>query len=79
MGIEKLIPKFDDLSTFVQLLARSGTGQKVTVYTNFITGPRAEGEMDGAEEMHLILLDNGRSKLLGTEFEEALYCIRCGA
>ncbi|MDQ3659327.1 MAG: LutB/LldF family L-lactate oxidation iron-sulfur protein [Actinomycetota bacterium] len=79
MGIEKLIPKFDDLSTFVQLLARSGTGQKVTVYTNFITGPRAEDEMDGAEEMHLILLDNGRSKLLGTEFEEALYCIRCGA
>ena len=79
MGIEKLVPKFDDLSTFIQLLARSGTGQKVTVYTNFITGPRAEGELDGAEEMHLILLDNGRSKLLGTEFEEALYCIRCGA
>ncbi|MGI8908981.1 MAG: LutB/LldF family L-lactate oxidation iron-sulfur protein [Rubrobacteraceae bacterium] len=79
MGIEKLVPRFDDLSTFVQLLARSGTGQKVTVYTNFITGPRAEGELDGAEELHLILLDNGRSKLLGTEFEEALYCIRCGA
>jgi L-lactate dehydrogenase complex protein LldF len=79
MGIEKVIPKFEDLSTFVQLLARSGTGQKITVYTNFITGPRAEGELDGAEELHLILMDNGRSKLLGTEFEEALYCIRCGA
>ena len=79
MGIEKLVPRFEDLSTFVQLLARSGTGQKITVYTNFITGPRAEGELDGAEELHLILLDNGRSKLLGTEFEEALYCIRCGA
>src|SRR4051812_20373050 len=79
MGIEKLIPRFTDLSVFVQLLARSGTGQKITVYTNFITGPRGEGELDGAEEMHLILLDNGRSKLLGTEFEEALYCIRCGA
>ncbi len=79
MGIEKLIPKFEDLSTFVQLLSRSGTGQKITVYTNFVTGPRAEGEFDGAEEMHLILLDNGRSKLLGTEFEEALYCIRCGS
>jgi L-lactate dehydrogenase complex protein LldF len=79
MGIEKLIPRFADLSVFVQLLARSGTGQKITVYTNFITGPRGEGELDGAEEMHLILLDNGRSKLLGTEFEEALYCIRCGA
>jgi L-lactate dehydrogenase complex protein LldF len=79
MGIEKLIPRFEGLSVFVQLLARSGTGQKITVYTNFITGPRGEGELDGAEEMHLILLDNGRSELLGTEFEEALYCIRCGA
>jgi L-lactate dehydrogenase complex protein LldF len=79
MGIEKLIPRFTDLSVFVQLLARSSTGQKITVYTNFITGPRGEGELDGAEEMHLILLDNGRSELIGTEFEEALYCIRCGA
>jgi L-lactate dehydrogenase complex protein LldF len=79
MGIEKLIPRFTDLSVFVQLLARSSTGQKITVYTNFITGPRGEGELDGAEEMHLIFLDNGRSELLGTEFEEALYCIRCGA
>src|ERR671917_422451 len=79
MGIEKLIPRFSDLSVFVQLLARSGTGQKITVYTNFVTGPREEGELDGAEEMHLILMDNGRSELLGTEFEEALYCIRCGA
>ena len=79
MGIEKMIPRFADLSVFVRLLGRSGTGQKITVYTNFITGPRGEGELDGAEEFHLILLDNGRSKLLGTEFEEALYCIRCGA
>jgi L-lactate dehydrogenase complex protein LldF len=79
MGIEKLVPRFTDLSVFVQLLARSSTGQKITVYTNFITGPRGEGELDGAEEMHLIFLDNGRSGLLGTEFEEALYCIRCGA
>jgi L-lactate dehydrogenase complex protein LldF len=79
MGIEKLIPRFRDLSVFVRLLARSGTGQKITVYTNFVTGPRDEGELDGAEEMHLIVLDNGRSELLGTEFEEALYCIRCGA
>jgi L-lactate dehydrogenase complex protein LldF len=79
MGIEKVIPKFEDLSTFVQLLARSGTGQKITVYTNFITGPRGEGEMDGPEEFHLNLIDNGRYRNLGTEFEEALYCIRCGA
>jgi L-lactate dehydrogenase complex protein LldF len=79
MGIEKLVPRFEDLSVFVRLLARSGTGQKLTVYTNFITGPRQMGELDGAEELHLILMDNGRSRLLGTEFEEALYCIRCGA
>lgn len=79
MGIEKLIPRLEDLSTFVQLLARNGTGQKITVYTNLVTGPRGAGELDGAEEYHLILLDNGRSKLLGTEFEEALYCIRCGS
>ena len=79
MGIEKLVPSFSDLSVFVRLLARSGTGQKLTVYTNFVTGPRGPGELDGAEEFHLILMDNGRSELLGTEFEEALYCIRCGA
>ena len=79
MGIEKLVPRFGDLSVFIRLLARSGTGQKLTVYTNFITGPRGPGELDGAEEFHLILMDNGRSELLGTEFEEALYCIRCGA
>jgi len=79
MGIEKVIPRFEDLSVFTRLLARSGTGQKLTVYTNFITGPRDEGELDGAAELHLILMDNGRSNLLGTDFEEALYCIRCGA
>ena len=79
MGIEKLVPRFGDLSVFVRLLARSGTGQKLTVYTNFVTGPRGPGELDGAEEYHLILMDNGRSELLGTPFEEALYCIRCGA
>src|ERR671913_2192602 len=79
MGIEKLVPRFEDLSVFTRLLARSGTGQKLTVYTNFITGPRDEGELDGAAELHLILMDNGRSNLLGTDFEEALYCIRCGA
>lgn len=79
MGIEKLVPRFSDLSIFLRLLARSGTGQKITVYTNFITGPQGPGELDGAEEYHLILMDNGRSGLLGTEFEEALYCIRCGS
>jgi L-lactate dehydrogenase complex protein LldF len=79
MGIEKLVPRFEALSVFIRLLARSSTGQKLTVYTNFVTGPRGPGELDGAEELHLILMDNGRSELLGTPFEEALYCIRCGA
>lgn len=79
MGIEKVIPRFEDLAVFTRLLARSGTGQKLTTYTNFITGPRDAGELDGPEELHLILMDNGRSQILGTEFEEALYCIRCGA
>lgn len=79
VGIEKLIPRLEDLPVFLRLLARSATGQKLTVYTNLITGPRREGELDGAAEFHLVLLDNGRSKLLGTEYEEALYCIRCGA
>lgn len=78
-GIEKLIPRFADLSVFLQLLARSGTGQKLSVFTHLITGPRRPGDPDGPEELHLVLLDNGRSRLLGTEFEEALYCIRCGA
>jgi L-lactate dehydrogenase complex protein LldF len=79
VGIEKLLPAFEDLQVFLRLLARSSTGQKLTVYTNLITGPRKPGELDGPEEFHLVLLDNGRSELLGTEFEEALYCIRCGA
>jgi L-lactate dehydrogenase complex protein LldF len=79
VGIEKLLPHVADLSVFLQLLARSGTGQKLTVFTNLITGPRRPGESDGPEEFHLVLLDNGRSQILGTEFDEALYCIRCGA
>lgn len=79
MGIEKVLPRFEDLSVFIRLLSRSSTGQKITTYTNFVTGPREDGDLDGPEEFHLILLDNGRSNLLGTEYEEALYCIRCGA
>lgn len=79
VGMEKLLPRVADLAVFLQLLARSGTGQKMTVFTNLITGPRRPGETDGPEEFHLVLLDNGRSQILGTEFDEALYCIRCGA
>lgn len=61
------------------MLARSSTGQKITVYTNLITGPRQDDEGDGPDELHVILLDNGRSKVLATEVAEILYCIRCGA
>jgi len=79
MGIERLVPNLDDLSVMLQVLARSATGQKITVYTNLITGPRRGGEGDGPDEVHVILLDNGRSRVLGTNVAEILYCIRCGA
>jgi L-lactate dehydrogenase complex protein LldF len=79
MGLERLVPTLDDLSVMLQVLARSATGQKITVYTNLITGPRRAGEADGPEELHLILVDNGRSKVLASETAEILYCIRCGA
>ncbi len=79
VGIEKLIPRFADLGVFLRLLGRSGTGQKLTSYTSILTGPRHAGE-DGPEEMHVVLVDNGRIKTLADpKMREALYCIRCGA
>jgi L-lactate dehydrogenase complex protein LldF len=79
MGIERLVPTLDDLGVMLQVLARSATGQKITVYTNLLTGPRHPGEPDGPDELHVVLVDNGRSGVLGTELAEILYCIRCGA
>lgn len=80
MGIEKVIPNLEDLNVFLKLLARSTTGQKLSGYTSIISGPKRDGERDGAEEFHLIILDNGRSKILADkELRETLYCIRCGA
>ncbi|MEQ9618661.1 MAG: LutB/LldF family L-lactate oxidation iron-sulfur protein [Deltaproteobacteria bacterium] len=80
MGIEKTIPRYEDLSLFLTLLARSATGQKSSTYVSFITGPRRETDIDGPEEFHLVLLDNGRSRILASEeTRESLYCIRCGA
>lgn len=79
MGIEKLIPHLRDLPVFLKLLARSSTGQPLTVYTSVITGPRRAGDADGPEALHVVLLDAGRSALLGGEFEDVLRCIRCGA
>ena len=91
MGIERLAPTLDDLSVILQLLGRNSTGQKLTVYTNLLTGPRrpssrrsglqpdtADGEPDGPQELHVVLVDNGRSRILGSHLAEILYCIRCG-
>jgi L-lactate dehydrogenase complex protein LldF len=79
MGIERLVPTLDDLSALLQVLAPSATGQKLSVYTTLLTGPRHLDEVDGPEEMHVILVDNGRSRVLGSQVAEILYCIRCGA
>jgi L-lactate dehydrogenase complex protein LldF len=80
VGIEKVIPTLGDLGLFWPLLATYGTGQKVTVYNSIVSGPKQEGETDGPVEMYVILLDNGRTKLLDNpKTREALYCIRCGA
>lgn len=79
VGIEKVIPKLSDLPIFLKVLARAATGQKLSIYTSIISGARREGEGDGPEEFHLVLLDNGRSKILGSPMRESLFCIRCGA
>ncbi len=79
-GIEKVIPRLDHLSIFLSLLPRSATGQKSSTYVSLINGPKRNTEKDGPSEFHLILLDNGRSKILSDpELKESLYCIRCGA
>ena len=80
VGIEKVIPSVHDLPLFWPLLSTFGTGQKITVYNSIVTGPRQHNEVDGPEEMYVILLDNGRTNILAdAKAREALYCIRCGA
>ncbi|HST24750.1 MAG TPA: LutB/LldF family L-lactate oxidation iron-sulfur protein [Gaiellaceae bacterium] len=79
MGMERLVADLSDLSVLLRLLGRSATGQPLSVYTTLITGPRRAGETDGPEELHVVILDNGRSNLLGTHYREMLACIRCGA
>ncbi len=79
-GMEKVIPSLQDLALFLRLLPRSATGQRLTSYVSLISGPRREDDEDGPEEFHLVLVDNGRSRLLADEeLREALHCIRCGA
>lgn len=79
MGTEKVIPRWDDLPVFLKVLARAATGQKLSVYTSIITGARQADELDGPEEFHLVVLDNGRSRILEGPLRESLFCIRCGA
>jgi len=79
-GIEKVIPRLQDLAVLWPTLATSGTGQAITTYNTLVGGPRRPGEPDGPEEFHVVLLDNGRSELLAdVEQRDVLYCIRCGA
>jgi len=80
VGIEKIIPRFEDLAGFIQLTARAATGQPIGNYVSFIQGPRKQGEVDGPTEMHVVFVDNGRTRLLADEKAwEALRCVRCGA
>jgi len=79
VGIEKLVPTDRDLGVFLNLLGRSATAQQLTVYTEFINGPRPEGQVSGPEHFHVVFMDNGRSQILGTKFRDILRCIRCSA
>jgi len=79
MGVEKVIPSMTDLMVFLQILARSATGQKLSAYTTLVRGPRQAAELDGPQEFHLVLMDNGRVSQLAGPLREALYCLRCGA
>jgi L-lactate dehydrogenase complex protein LldF len=78
-SIEKVVPTLEDVSQFLRVLARSATAQEMSVYTTLSTGPRREGDPDGPQEYHVIILDNGRTAMLGGQFREMLRCIRCGA
>jgi L-lactate dehydrogenase complex protein LldF len=79
VGIEKVVPRDRDLALLLNLLARSGTAQQLTVYTEFINGPKSAAQPDGPEEMHVIFVDNGRTDVLATNCRDILRCIRCGA
>jgi len=80
MGIEKVVQGLEDMVTLLEVLPRSATGQRLSVYTSILTGPRRQNELDGPEEFHLILLDNGRAEIFADlELREILYCLRCGA
>lgn len=79
MGMERIVSSWEDAAVVLEVLARSATGQRLSVYTSVITGPRREGDPDGPEETHVVVIDNGRSEILGGPTAEILACIRCGA
>ena len=78
-SVEKIVPTLEDTAQILRLLARSATGQTMSVYTTLSTGPRRPEDPDGPEEYHVVILDNGRTAMLGSEFQDMLRCIRCGA
>ncbi|MCH9670370.1 MAG: iron-sulfur cluster-binding protein [Gammaproteobacteria bacterium] len=78
-ALEKVLPTFEDVGVILRLLARSATGQEMSSYTTVSTGPRRSDDLDGPEAYHVVLVDNGRSAMLGGDFHEMLRCIRCGA
>ncbi len=79
MGLEKVVPTLADLAVMLKLLAKSATGQRLTTYTNLMTGPKRPGDLDGPEEFHVVIMDRGRTGILAGEYREVLRCIRCGA
>jgi L-lactate dehydrogenase complex protein LldF len=79
MGMERVVPTFRELDIMFSLLARSAVGARASIYMSLVTGPRAEADVDGPEEVHIIIIDNGRSAVLGSPFKDVLRCIRCGA
>ena len=78
-SLEKIVPTLDDVAQLIRVLARSATGQELSVYTTFSTGPRRPADLDGPENYHVVIIDNGRTNMLGTQFQDMLRCIRCGA
>jgi L-lactate dehydrogenase complex protein LldF len=79
LGMERLVSRWEDASVILEVLARSATGQRLSSYTSVVTGPRREGDEDGPEQLHVVVIDNGRSQILGSDTAEILACIRCGA
>jgi L-lactate dehydrogenase complex protein LldF len=79
MGVERVVPSIADLGVLLPLLVGHGTGQRISTYVSLVDGPRRPREPDGPEEMHVVVVDGGRSAVLGTDYQEILHCIRCGA